>query len=83
MLKEQRPTPPLNQTCLQALWPVQTKMPEKQYTSTRRDPSAAHSSSLWTFRFLPPNSRESFSSHKIALCLNCLASLSSKIREEI
>lgn len=30
MLKEQRPTPPLNQTCLQALWPVQTKMPEKQ-----------------------------------------------------
>lgn len=35
MLKEQRPTPPLNQTCLQALWPVQTKMPEKQGAATR------------------------------------------------
>ena len=35
MLKEQRPTPPLNQTSLQALWPVQTKMPEKQWASTR------------------------------------------------
>lgn len=56
MLKEQRPTPPLNQTCLQALWPVQTKMPEKTVSINQRK-------TVKRFIFHPSRQFTSFSPH--------------------
>lgn len=75
MLKEQRPTPPLNQTGLQAVWPAQTSMPGKQGAPSRGEQSTLHFSSLWTIHLFPPHTWESFSNHRIAVIASILSTV--------